>query len=347
MRRPAILITGANGEIGHGLITALSEGLSSEPKPSNKHFVGLDIEEMDPAIKEYLWESISGNVLDRTILDRINSQYAFSAIYHLAALLSTRAEFSPATAHQVNVDGTLNLLTLAVEQARSQGRPVKFFFPSSIAVYGLASLEEKNRAGTVTEDQYLFPQTMYGCNKLYCEMLGIYYSRHYQRLTAEAGTVRVDFRAIRFPGLISAVTVPSGGTSDYAPEMLHAAAQGKTYDCFVREDTTLPFMTMPDAIQAIIKLMDAPWESLTRLVYNIRAFNPSAAQMRDQVLADFPDARIGFAVNQARQAMVDSWPSDVDDSAARNDWGWHPTHDFEGAFADYLIPHIRERYWLK
>ncbi|UCD37289.1 MAG: NAD-dependent epimerase/dehydratase family protein [Fidelibacterota bacterium] len=337
MRRKAILITGANGEIGHGLITALHE-------QTGEHLIGLDIEEMDSATKGILWENIVGNILDRTILDRINSQYELTTIYHLAALLSTRAEFSPGTAHEVNVDGTLNLLSIAVEQSRSQGRPIKFFFPSSIAVYGLADLEEKNRAGTVAESQFLFPQTMYGCNKLYCELLGSYYARHYQRLTAEAGTARIDFRAIRFPGLISAVTAPSGGTSDYAPEMLHAAAQGIDYDCFVRDDTTIPFMTMPDAIRAIHLLMDAPREALSQLVYNIRAFNPSAAQFRERVLADFPKAEIGFSVNGKRQAMVDSWPADVDDSAARHDWGWQPEHDFEAAFADYLIPDIRTRY---
>ena len=339
MRRPAILITGANGEIGHGLITALQE----QPE---EHLVGLDIEEIDGAIKKYLWEDVRGNILDRNLLDRINSNYEITAIYHLAALLSTRAEFSPTTAHQVNVDGTLNLLTLAVEQSRTQGRPIKFFFPSSIAVYGLSGPDAKNQAGAVGESEYLFPQTMYGCNKLYCELLGTYYSRHYQRLAAEAGMVRVDFRAIRFPGIISAATLPAGGTSDYAPEMLHAAAQNKSYDCFVREDTTIPFMTMPDAIKATTQLMEAPRESLTQPVYNIMAFNPSAARIRERVIAEFPRARIGFVVNEARQAMVDSWPSNVDDSAARRDWNLRPAHDFETAFSDYLIPHIRQRYWL-
>ncbi len=337
IRRPGILITGANGEIGHGLISALA-------RQTGEHLIGLDIEELGPAIKDCLWESVAGNILDRTVLDRLNSQYEFSAIYHLAALLSTRAEFSPTTAHQVNVDGTLNLLTMAVDQARTRGRPVKFFFPSSIAVYGLAGLEEKNRAGAISEEQYLFPRTMYGCNKLYCEMLGTYFAQHYQQLTAEAGTIRVDFRGLRFPGLISSVTAPSGGTSDYAPEMLHAAAQGLPYDCFVREDTTMPFMTMPDAIRGTLKLMEAPRQSITRLVYNIRAFNPSVARLRERVLADFPKARIDFTVDHARQAIVDSWPSDVDDTAARDDWGWQPQHDLERAFADYLVPGIRERY---
>lgn len=339
MRRPAILITGANGEIGHGLITDLHE-------QTEEHLVGLDIEEVDGAIKKFLWEDVRGNILDRNLLDRINSNYEITAIYHLAALLSTRAEFSPSTAHQVNVDGTLNTLSLAVEQSRTQGRPIKFFFPSSIAVYGLPGLDVKNQVGAVGESEYLFPQTMYGCNKLYCELLGTYYSRHYQRLAAEAGLVRVDFRAIRFPGLISASTVPSGGTSDYVPEMLHAAAQNKPYHCFVREDTTIPFMTMLDAIKATMLLMDAPRETLSQPVYNIMAFNPSAGRFRERVIAEFPQSRIDYEVNEARQAMVDSWPSKVDDSAARNDWNWQPTYEFENAFTDYLIPHIRQQYWL-
>ncbi len=337
MRRQAILITGSNGEIGHGLIAALHER-------GDAHLIGLDLEAADPAIKTSLWEAISGNILDRTILDRLNSQYAFTDIYHLAALLSTRAEFSPTTAHQVNVNGTLNLLSMAVDQARSQARPVRFFFPSSIAVYGFASLAEKDQAGALVEPQYLAPQTMYGCNKLYCELLGAYFARHYQRLAADAGSIRLDFRAIRFPGLISALTAPSGGTSDYAPEMLHAAAKGQPYDCFVREDTRMPFMTMPDAIRAIGMLMDVPRKALTQLVYHIKAFNPSAGEFRQRVLDAFPAARIGFKVDEKRQSMVDSWPADVDDAAARRDWGWLPEHDLEAAFADYLLPDVRTRY---
>ena len=116
---------------------------------------------------------------------------------------------------------------------------------------------------------------MYGANKLYCEHLGRYYSRHYKQLAADTHSGKVDFRCIRFPGLISAETVPSGGTSDYAPEMIHAAAAGKPYDCFVRPDTRIPFMAMPDAVDAILRLMAAPREKLTRIVYNVGAFAPT------------------------------------------------------------------------
>ncbi len=174
-------------------------------------------------------------------------------VFHLAALLSTRGEFTPTTAHQVNVEGMLRMLEFAQKEGESHGRPVVFLYPSSIAAYGMADLETKARAGKVREDDWNVPTTMYGCNKLYCEHLGRYYARYYKQLAAEPLSGKVDFRCVRFPGLISAVTVPSGGTSDYAPEMLHAAAQGTPYACFVRPDTRIPFMTMPDGVEALLR----------------------------------------------------------------------------------------------
>jgi nucleoside-diphosphate-sugar epimerase len=184
---------------------------------------------------------------------------------------------------------------------------------------------------------------MYGCNKLYCEQLGHYYARHYKQLSADA-IARVDFRCVRFPGLISAMTLPSGGTSDYAPDMIHAAAKGEPYACFVRPDTTIPFMAMPDGVDALLTLAAAPRERLTRSAYNLAAFNPSAAEIREVVVAAFPDAAITYSVDAKRQGIVDSWPAAVDDSAARRDWGFNPMHDFDRAFRDYLIPTIRHRY---
>jgi len=138
--------------------------------------------------------------------------------------------------------------------------------------------------------------------------------------------------------------VPSGGTSDYAPEMIHAAARGEPYACFVRPDTTIPFMAMPDAIDALLALASAPAAKLTRTAYNVGAFSRSAEEIRDVVLQAFPNAAITFGVDEKRQAIVDSWPADVDDSAARSDWGFRPTHDFARAFSEYLIPTIRNRY---
>jgi nucleoside-diphosphate-sugar epimerase len=186
---------------------------------------------------------------------------------------------------------------------------------------------------------------MYGCNKLYCEHLGRYYSRHYRQLAADkGGGSTVDFRSLRFPGLISAVTTPTGGTSDYAPEMLHHAAQGLPYNCFVRPDTRLPFMAMPDAVKALLLLEAAPNANLSQLVYNVTSFSPTAQDIHDIVKNAFPSAEIGFVPHLSRQNIVDSWPGEIDDSAARSDWGWNPDYDQARAFEEYLIPAIRQRY---
>jgi nucleoside-diphosphate-sugar epimerase len=220
---------------------------------------------------------------------------------------------------------------------------VMVIYPSSIAAYGLPDLETKMRMRGIREDDFNSPMTMYGCNKLSCEQLGRYYTRHYKQLSADT-VRRVDFRCVRFPGLISALTRPSGGTSDYAPEMIHAAAQGEPYVCFVRPDTTIPLMAMPDGIDTLLKLAAAPRDRLTRTAYNVRAFNTSAEEIRTVVMKAFPDATVSFRVDPKRQGIVDSWPADVDDSAARRDWGFSPTYDFDRAFREYLIPTIRQRY---
>ena len=337
MRKPVVLITGAGGEIGHGLIAQLV-------KSRERGIVTLDVNRLDAEIAKSVDIEITGSILEKGILDRILATYQVELVFHLAALLSTRSEFTPVTAHQVNVEGTLNLLEFSQHEAESHGRPVVFIYPSSIAAYGLPDVATKARAGRVKEDDWTHPTTMYGCNKLYCEQLGHYYARHYKQLAAETASGRVDFRCVRFPGLISALTVPSGGTSDYAPEMIHAAAKGEPYACFVRPDTRIPFMAMPDGVEALLKLAAAPREALTRTAYNVGAFSPSAEQIRDVVTRAFPDADITWSNDVKRQGIVDSWPEDVDDSAARQDWGFAPRYDFARAFEQYLIPTIRERY---
>jgi nucleoside-diphosphate-sugar epimerase len=335
MRKPVVLITGAGGEIGHGLVTRLSA--------AGLPIITIDVSPLDPALAPHVTRELTGSITDTSLLDRMIAEFEVDRVFHLAALLSTRSEFTPVTAHHVNVEGTLNLLEFAQRQGESHGRPVTFVYPSSIAAYGLPGLDAKSRVDAVREDEYAHPTTMYGCNKLYCEQLGHYYAKYYKQLSADA-IPRVDFRCVRFPGLISAVTVPSGGTSDYAPEMIHAAARGEPYDCFVRPDTTIPFMAMPDGIDALLTLAAAPRQRLTRSAYNLTAFNPSASEIREVVVAAFPDARIGYKVDAKRQGIVDSWPAAVDDSAARHDWGFAPKYDFERAFQEYLIPTIRERY---
>jgi threonine 3-dehydrogenase len=337
VRKPVVLITGAGGEIGHGLIERLST-------QSHRAIVTLDLAKLDASIAPLVDREITGSILDRALLERILAEYQVELVFHLAALLSTRSEFTPLAAHQVNVEGTLNLLEFAQHEAESHGKPVILMYPSSIAAYGLPDRRTKDEAGKVREDEWTHPTTMYGCNKLYCEQLGHYYSRHYKQLAAESISGRVDFRCVRFPGLISAVTVPSGGTSDYAPEMIHGAAQRQPYASFVRPDTRIPFMAMPDGVDALLQLAAAPRASLTRTAYNVAAFNPSAEEVQAVVLDAFPDAEISWEVDAKRQGILDTWPADVDASAARRDWGFAPRYDFDHAFRDYLIPTIRERY---
>ncbi|MGH2567445.1 MAG: NAD-dependent epimerase/dehydratase family protein, partial [Bacteroidota bacterium] len=238
----------------------------------------------------------------------------------------------------------INLLELAARQARATGESVKFLFPSSIAVYGLPDLETKMQTRKVKENEQLNPRTMYGINKRYCEELGRYYSWYYRQIDPQPAAGYVDFRAIRFPGLISAQTLPTGGTSDYGPEMLHHAAQGMPYECFVPETATLPFMIMPDAIDALLKLESAPAKNLTQLVYNIRAFCVSAKDFYDIIKGAFPGMRVEFKPDARRQQIVDSWPADVDDSLATREWDWKPAYDFQRSFEDYLIPAVKERY---
>jgi nucleoside-diphosphate-sugar epimerase len=337
MRKEVVLITGANGEIGHGLIMHLKEN-------KNIQILALDVQQLDPELQSYCDRFIQGDILDSMLLGRLVAEYEIRTIYHLASILSTKAEYNPEAAHRINVEGTLNLLRLAVEQARWQGRSVKFLYPSSIAAYGLPDIATKEGVGRIKEYEWLNPTTMYGCNKLYCEQLGRYYTLFYRQLAADKDQHTIDFRSIRFPGLISAVTLPTGGTSDYGPEMIHHAAEGIPYDCFVRPDTRLPFMVMPDAIKSLVDLWAAPRESLKQLVYNVTSFSPSAQEVKDTVLKAFPNARINFKPDSNRQKIVDSWPAEIDDSAACRDWCWHPDYDMQRSFEEYLIPSIRKRY---
>ena len=335
MRTPVTLVTGASGEIGHGLITRLSG--------AGRPIVTIDLAPLDPSLHRLVYREFTGSITDSTLLERVLAEFEVDLIFHLAALLSTRAEFTPIAAHHVNVDGTLTLLEFAQREGESHGRTVLLLYPSSVAAYGLPDLATKTKVGRIREDEWNTPRTMYGCNKLYCEHLGRYYARFYKQLAAHA-MGRVDFRCVRFPGLISAVTMPSGGTSDYAPEMIHAAARREPYTCFVRPDTRIPFMAMPDAISALLDLAKAPRENLTRTAYNLTAFSPTAQEIHDVVVAAFPGAAVHWATDEKRQTIVDSWPEDVDDGAARRDWGYAPVYDFTSAFDQYVIPNVRERY---
>jgi nucleoside-diphosphate-sugar epimerase len=331
-----VLVTGANGEIGHGLIPALNK-LKFE-------IIALDLKELDDTLKTYVHETVIADILDSNVIQNILSEHKISTIFHLAGILSSGAEKNPDLAQKVNAGGTAALLESANSLGIKEKRSIKFIFPSTIAVYGIPNLETKNKVEKVKESEFLQPNLMYGINKLYCEMLGKYYSTNYRSIENSGNTNFIDFRAIRFPGIISALTLPSGGTTDYGPEMIHTAAQGKNYESFVREDTKLPFMVMPDAIKAMLSLSEAPKEKLSQTVYNVTSFSIQAKEIADLVLKVFPDTEVSYNPNIARQKIVDSWPADIDDSTARRDWNWQPDYDVTRAFKEYLIPEIQKKY---
>jgi nucleoside-diphosphate-sugar epimerase len=337
MSKPVVLVTGANGELGRALLKQLAEDGAWD-------VVTLDLTPLPEAMRSLAVASYAGNIMDRYLLDQLAAHHEVDMVFHLAALLSTRSERDPELAHQVNVEGTLNVLRTAQNQSSRLGRPVRFVFPSSIAVYGMPSLEEKYRVGRVREEQWTVPITMYGCNKLYCEHLGRYFTFHARQLGALAGATRLDFRAIRFPGLLAADTVPAGGTSDFGAEMIHAAAKGTPYSCFVSADAQIPFLAMPDAVRAVLELARANREDLSTCVYNVGAFSRSAGQIGERLKRAFPDAAIDYAPDPVRNKIVASWPADIDDGRARADWGWRPAYDWERAFDEYLVPSVRTRY---
>jgi len=328
MSQEIALVTGAGGEMGRLLIPALvRRGLQ---------VVALDLAALPGELDAQCLASARMNILDTDGVQQLMRSHQPGLVFHLAAMLSAHAERDPELAHRVNVEATLSLFALC----RQAPEPVRFLFPSSIAVYGLPDATTKTEAGPLKEWMWNTPTSIYGCNKLYCELVGTYLSR---RSTEDAAD-GFDFRAIRFPGLISAETVPSGGTSDFAPEMIHAAARGDAYACFVSAESRLPFMTMPDAIEALVTLAEADASRLSRRSYNIKGFSVSAGEIHEEVRRRFPDADVSYEPVPVKQRIVDSWPGDVDDSRARRDWGLTHEHGLAEAFEDYLIPALRRRY---
>ncbi len=334
MKKPEVFITGANGEVGQRLIEYLAEeGIYD--------VVALDLTEPNPDIAAKCKVFYRGNILDRLLISGIATNHTFHYIYHLAGLLSSTAEKNPKLAHEVNVDGSIAIMQVGQEHTRQLGKPTVFMFSSSIAAYGFR--EGDDRDTPVLERQFLTPVTMYGINKLYIEQLGRYYGQFYMR-EDPVKTVKLDFPCLRFPGLISPATIPSGGTSDYGPEVLHAAAESEAYSCFVKPETMLPFMVMSDAIRSIIGLAYAPAESLNHNIYNVTSFSVTAETIRQKVLEAFPKAEITYEPIRLKQAIVDSWPERVDDTRARSDWNWQPEYDFDEAFDKLLIPRVKQLY---
>lgn len=306
-----ILVTGAGGQVGLDLIAELRAR-------------GHEVHASDVAPRpgpQALEPEVPWHALDVTDAERVSGlvgELGVQRIYHLAAILSARGEADPQRTYLINQQGTWNVL----EACRLRG-VAQLVFTSTIAVYG------PGLPRTVPDDVPLHPTTMYGVTKAAGELLGEYYQRRYG----------LDFRGVRFPGLISAV-MPGGGTSDYAPFMYVEGVRRGAYDAFCRADTRIPLMYMPDGIRALVELPEAPRAQLRRSIYNIAAFSPTAREIADSVARAIPGVRIGFAPDPQRQAILDSWPDALDDTAARTEWGWAARFDLD-AMTDDLIPRVR------
>jgi nucleoside-diphosphate-sugar epimerase len=306
-----ILIIGANGQIGSELVSALAE------KHGAANVIASDIGTDNRFGAE---RYVQLDVLDKGRVAQLVADEGITQVYQLAALLSATGEKAPLKAWTLNMDGLLNILEIARERGEG-GKPLKIFWPSSIAAFGPNTPAEATPQYTIMD-----PTTIYGISKLAGERLCEYYHAKYG----------VDVRSIRYPGIISYKSPPGGGTTDYAIAIFHSALRGETYECFLGPETTLPMIYMPDAIRATIELMEAPAEHVKiRSSYNVAgvSFNPR------ELAAAITHAQPGFKIAykpDSRQAIADSWPKSLDDARATADWGWQAKIGVDEMVADML-----------
>jgi len=306
-----ILITGALGQIGSELDQYLSEIFGRD------RIIISDIKEKnDPRYKRI-------DVTDFNSLNFLVEKYKVDTIYHLAAILSATGEKYPDLAYRVNVDGLHNVLEAARINKVSQ-----VFIPSTIGVFGPETPRRNVPIETITR-----PTTLYGITKVFAEQLGNYYQRKFS----------LDVRGVRFPGLISYKSPPGGGTTDYAIEMIISAVRKQNYTCFLREDTVLPMMYMPDALEAILKLSEAPLEKLIHHTdFNLTSFSFSPKELAHEISNYYPEFSVIYKPD-FRQEIADSWPESLDASAARREWGFAPKYNFKETVKD-MIYHLQEIY---
>ena len=307
-RSRKVLITGALGQIGSELTVAYREIYG------NENVIATDIRKgSDDFMSQGPFHIL--DIKDVDTFGQLIEKYEIDTIIHLAAILSGVGEQKPQLAWDVNMNGSLNVLNLSVKHKIKQ-----VLIPSSIAVWG------PDCPKIAPQDSNLRPTTMYGVTKVSGEVLADYYSLKYG----------LDVRGVRFPGIISAETPPGGGTTDYAVEIYYQAVKQNKYTCFVKEDTRLPMMYMPDCIKSVIDLMDAPLENLKHHnAFNLGSMSFTVKEMADSIKKYLPDFEISYEPD-FRQAIADSWPDDVDDSAAREEWSWQPSYDLDAMTKDML-----------
>ena len=311
-----ILVTGAVGQIGSELTLALRERYGSDNVVAAGHRTppSAALRESGPFV--------TVDATDREQLSHYVDEHGIGIVYHLAAILSATGEANPLLAWKVNIDGLINVLEVAREQELS-----RVFVPSSIAVFGPETPRDPALQETVLQ-----PTTVYGITKVAGELLGDYYARRYG----------LDVRGLRYPGIISSETPPGGGTTDYAVEIFYHAVESGAYTCFVRPDTTLPMMYMPDCIKATLDLMQADAEKLRHhCSFNLGAMSFSARELAEEIKKHVPEFVCSYAPD-FRQEIADSWPKTIDDRAAREEWGWTPSYDIASMTEDMLI-RLRDR----
>jgi len=306
-----ILIIGANGQIGSELVTALAQ----QHGAANVIAADIGADNLYGAARY-----VRLDVLDKDAVAGLIAREDVTQVYQLAALLSATGEKAPLKAWTLNMDGLLNILEIARERGEA-GKPLKVFWPSSIAAFGPNTPSEATPQYTVMD-----PTSIYGISKLAGERLCEYYHAKYG----------VDVRSIRYPGIISYKSPPGGGTTDYAIAIFHAALRGETYECFLGPETTLPMIYMPDAIRATIELMDAPAEHVViRSSYNVAGVSFNPRELAAAIQARVPAFRIAYKPD-SRQQIADSWPKSLDDSRATADWGWKARIGVEAMVEDML-----------
>lgn len=305
-----ILVTGAVGQIGSELTLALRARYGKENVVATDHVTPPSPKLRDSGPIEHV------DVTDRDRLEEVVREYKIDTIFHMAAILSAVGEEKPDLAWRVNINGLYNVL----EVARAHGM-TRVFVPSSIAVFGPETPRDPAPQETV-----LRPTTVYGVTKVTGELLGNYYVRRFG----------LDVRGVRYPGIISSETLPGGGTTDYAVEVFYAALRTGHYDFFVRADTVLPMMYMPDCIRATIELMEADFEKLRHHCdFNLAGMSFSAEELAREIKRHIPEFTYEFHPD-FRQEIADSWPKRIDDAAARREWGWAPEFDLRAMTADML-----------
>ena len=305
-----ILVTGAVGQIGSELTVELRRRYGAENVVATGHRTKPSAVLCDSGPFEFI------DVTDRGTLEAVIERYDIDTIYHMAAILSAVGEERPHLAWDVNINGLYNVLELAREREL-----VRIFCPSSIAVFG----PETPRNNT-PQETVLRPTTMYGVSKVAGELLCEYYAARFG----------VDVRGVRYPGIISSETLPGGGTTDYAVAIYYEAIANKRYTCFVRADTALPMMYMPDCIKGTIELMEADRSRLVHHAdFNMASMSFSAGELAAEIKKQIPEFECEYQPD-FRQAIADSWPCSLDDSAAREEWDWKPAYDLAAMTADML-----------